>query len=94
MMRALGQGKMLPWNDDPGGERIDIGYESSASPTVEKRHKLQFPVNIYPMFENAIRGQKGRTVKEHQLAVGKLMAPFTAGRREASASLVPRRPYR
>ncbi|MDO9127708.1 MAG: acetyl-CoA acetyltransferase, partial [Parvibaculum sp.] len=56
MMRALGQGKMLPWNDDPGGERIDIGVEKAGVTDVEKRHKLQFPVNIYPMFENAIRG--------------------------------------
>jgi len=77
MMRALGQGKMLPWNDDPGGERIDIGVEKAGVTDVEKRHKLQFPVNIYPMFENAIRGKAGRSVKDHQLAIGRLMAPFT-----------------
>jgi len=77
MMRALGQGKMLPWNDEPGGERIDIGHERLGVTEVEKRHKLQFPVNIYPLFENAIRGQKKRSVREHQLSIGKLMAPFT-----------------
>jgi acetyl-CoA C-acetyltransferase len=77
MMRALGQGKMLPWHDEPGGTRIDVGYEREGVTEVEKAHKLQFPVNIYPMFENAIRGQKKRSVREHQLAIGKLMAPFT-----------------
>ncbi|MGB3809653.1 MAG: acetyl-CoA acetyltransferase [Parvibaculum sp.] len=77
MMRALGQGKMLPWHDEPGGERIDIGYEREGVTPVEKAHKLQFPVNIYPLFENAIRGQKKRSVREHQLEIGKLMAPFT-----------------
>jgi acetyl-CoA C-acetyltransferase len=29
------------------------------------------------MFENAIRGKAGRSVKDHQLAIGRLMAPFT-----------------
>ncbi len=77
MMRALGQGKMLPWHDEPGGERIDIGHERAGVTEVEKRHKLQYPVNIYPMFENAIRGSRKRTVREHQLAIGRLMAPFT-----------------
>ncbi|HEX7776468.1 MAG TPA: acetyl-CoA acetyltransferase, partial [Parvibaculum sp.] len=77
MMRALGQGKMLPWHDEPGGTRIDVGHEREGVTAVEKAHKLQFPVNIYPLFENAIRGQAKRTVREHQLAIGKLMAPFT-----------------
>ena len=78
LMRALGQGKQLPWHDEnPGGTRIDIGSEKAGVTETEKRHKLQFPVNIYPMFENAIRGAKGRSVKDHQLAVGRLMAPFT-----------------
>ena len=77
MMRAIGQGKMLDWGDDPEGKRIDIGNERIGVTEVEKKHKLHFPVNCYPLFENAIRGQKGRSVKEHQLEIGKLMAPFT-----------------
>ena len=77
MMRALGQGKMLPWHDEVPEKRIDIGYEREGVTPVEKAHKLQYPVNIYPLFENAIRGQKGLSVHDHQLAIGRLMAPFT-----------------
>lgn len=77
MMRAIGQGKTLPWGEDPEGKRIDIGNERIGVTDVEKKHKLHFPVNCYPLFENAIRGQKGRSVKDHQLEIGKLMAPFT-----------------
>lgn len=77
MTRALMQGKMLPWSDEPGGERMDIGVEKEGVSLVERRHKLQFPVNSYPLFENAIRGRKGRSIAEHQLAIGRLMAPFT-----------------
>tara|TARA_R110002110_G_scaffold34834_5_gene118160 strand:- start:15521 stop:17074 length:1554 start_codon:yes stop_codon:yes gene_type:complete len=77
LMRALKQGKTLPWHDEPGGNRIDIGDDKASVTETEKRHKLQYPVNIYPLFENAIRGNAGRTVKDHQLAIGRLMAPFT-----------------
>lgn len=77
LMRALTRGQTLPWHDEPGGTRIDIGHERLGVSDVERRHKLQYPVNVYPMFENAIRGAKGRTVREHQLAIGRLMAPFT-----------------
>lgn len=77
MMRAIMSGKTLPWNDDPGGERIDIGNERSGVTDTEKRHKLDFPVNAYPLFENALRGAAGRNVRDHQLYIGKLMSPFT-----------------
>ncbi len=65
------------WNDDPGGNRIDIGYEKEGVSKVENLHKLSHPVNCYPMFENALRGEAGRTVEEQQAFVGRLMSPFT-----------------
>ncbi|MEQ9144632.1 MAG: acetyl-CoA acetyltransferase [Parvibaculaceae bacterium] len=65
------------WNDDPGGTRIDIGYEKEGVSEIENLHKLSHPVNCYPLFENGLRGEAGRTVKEQQLHIGKLMAPFT-----------------
>lgn len=65
------------WNDDPGGSRIDIGYEKEGVSKVENLHKLSHPVNCYPMFENALRGEAGRTVEEQQAYIGMLMSPFT-----------------
>jgi len=65
------------WNEDPGGKRIDIGYEKEGVSKVENIHKLSHPVNCYPLFENALRGEAGRTVEEQQQFIGKLMAPFT-----------------
>lgn len=38
---------------------------------------LYFPVNTYPLFENAIRGELGRSVAAHQLEIGKLFSEFT-----------------
>jgi acetyl-CoA C-acetyltransferase len=77
MMRALGQGEILDWGGDPEGTRIDIGNERIGVTDVESAHKLQYPVNCYPLFENALRGEAGRTIAEQQLYVGKLMSPFS-----------------
>lgn len=78
MMRAINRGKTLPWGDEPeGAPRIDLGVEKIGVSDVEHKHKLQYPVNAYPLIENAIRGAKGRTVAEHQLEIGRLMTKFT-----------------
>ncbi|GBF57389.1 hypothetical protein PbB2_01056 [Candidatus Phycosocius bacilliformis] len=43
----------------------------------EARHGLEFPANVYPMFENAYRAHLGRSLSDHQSAMGALFAPFT-----------------
>jgi len=43
----------------------------------EARHGLEFPTNVYPMFENAYRANLGRSLEEHSTAMGTLFAPFT-----------------
>ena len=43
----------------------------------ESAHGLNFPVNTYPLFENAVRAHLGRSIEEHQRALGELFAPFT-----------------
>ena len=77
LLGALNKGVPLNWGEDAGGKPIDIGDNRKGSNDIEKAHALYFPVNTYPLFENAIRGQKGRSVKEHQLALGRLFSPFS-----------------
>jgi acetyl-CoA C-acetyltransferase len=36
-----------------------------------------FPVNTYPLFENALRARDGRSLEDHQQRLGRLFAPFT-----------------
>jgi acetyl-CoA C-acetyltransferase len=43
----------------------------------EAAHGLAFPTNVYPLFENALRAHRGRSIAEHNRALGKLFAPFT-----------------
>lgn len=77
MIGALNKGIRLNWGEDAGGEPIHIGDNRRGSNDIERAHALYFPVNTYPLFENGIRGHKKRTVREHQLALGKLFSPFS-----------------
>jgi acetyl-CoA C-acetyltransferase len=43
----------------------------------ERAHGLQFPVNTYPLFENALRARDGRSIEAHQRRMGELFAPYT-----------------
>jgi acetyl-CoA C-acetyltransferase len=38
---------------------------------------MHLPTNVYPLFENAIRGAKGRSVADHQMVMGRLFSRFT-----------------
>lgn len=77
MMDAFRTGHALNWGDDPGGlpETPGPGMPGTSQP--EQAHGLFYPVNTYPLFENAWRGAKKRSVEEHQAALGRLFAPFT-----------------
>ena len=81
IMRAIGGGadfSQTPgWNDDDDSIREDIGVEKPGCLPVERRHGLHFPVNYYPIFENALRHHLGRDVETHLQKLGALMQPFT-----------------
>ncbi len=77
MTAALNEGAQLDWGDDPGGEPTHIGDDRSGTNAQEKAHGLYFPVNVYPLFENAIRGKEGRSVAEHQKVIGGLFSRFS-----------------
>ena len=77
LMGALNKGVKLNWGEDAGGEPTAIGDSRRGSNDIERAHALYFPVNAYPLFENGIRGYKGRSVREHQLAIGNLFSPFS-----------------
>ena len=66
------------WREDedlPEPERI--GDPRPGVTPYEARHALNRPINIYPMFENALRARDGRSLADHQARLGKLFAPFT-----------------
>jgi acetyl-CoA C-acetyltransferase len=56
----------------------DIGDGRFGMSPLEMQHGATLPVRIYPLFENALRMAYGRSIEEHQRALGELMAPFAA----------------
>lgn len=72
------QGLELSWREEPGGEPELVGIGRRGWNDHEDRHKLRAAIAMYPLFENAIRGQRGHTVAQHLQAMGTLFARFAA----------------
>ena len=71
-------GITLNWQDDPGGGFEAWGVATRGWSDVEDRHGARAAIYAYPMFENAIRGALGRSIGQHQQAMGTLLARFAA----------------
>jgi len=64
------------WHEDPGGEPELIGEPRRGWSDHEDRHNMRAAITMYPLFENAIRAARGRSVTEHMRAMGRLLAGF------------------
>src|SRR5436305_4107694 len=75
------QGVDLGWANgrdaDPGSDPEEIGDTRPGTSEYERRYGLHFPVNTYPLFENAIRGQKRHTPEAHLKWLGEFFSPFS-----------------
>ncbi|USG62532.1 acetyl-CoA acetyltransferase [Sneathiella marina] len=67
----------LDWNEDAGGEPEQWGVATRGWNENEERHRMAGAIFAYPLFENAIRGHKGRSISEHLTAMGALFAGFS-----------------
>lgn len=84
LTRGLGFEDWDDAEDLPPPEWIGDG-RPGVSP-YEAVHGMDRPINIYPLFENALRARDGRSISGHQRRLGELFAPFTrvaAGNPEA-----------
>jgi acetyl-CoA C-acetyltransferase len=81
MLAAIKQGIDLGWEKsadaDPGSDPEEIGDMRPGCNEYERKHGMAFPVNVYPLFENALRGIRRRRVPEHLEWLGKFFSPFT-----------------
>ncbi len=75
--RARQRGVDLGWSPR-GNPPADIGDTRNGMSEYEVKHGANLPVRIYPLFENALRAHYGRSIEEHQRALGELMATFSA----------------
>ena len=71
-------GLEVSWAEDPGGQPELVGDPRRGWTDHEDRHGMRAAIAMYPLFENAIRGQRRRTPGEHLKAISQLMAGFAA----------------
>lgn len=75
---AIQQGIMPNWLERDGAQPNVSNVDFEGTADYEVPYELQRPVNVYPLFENALRAHYGRSIDEHQRKLGELFAPFSA----------------
>ncbi|MGB3736055.1 MAG: acetyl-CoA acetyltransferase [Ilumatobacter sp.] len=77
-MRARKEGVKLDWPKGADDDHpVRLGEELDMNLDAEKARGIVMPVQIYPMFETALRAAAGRTVTEHQAHLGKLWSDLS-----------------
>lgn len=66
------------WTEDPGGAPELVGESRRGWSDHEDAHGLRAAIAMYPLIENAVRGEKGNDVPTHMRAMGELFARFAA----------------
>ncbi len=78
-IRARKQGIELPWPKAPEGDvPTIIGHDLDMNLAAETERGLYMPIQMYPMFETALRAAAGRTPEAHQAHLGRLWSGLSA----------------
>jgi len=75
--KAARAGEDLTWQALPGTPDRWIGEDKDMRHEAEKRMRLGRPIQIYPMFENALRHQRGEDIESHLKRISELWAGFS-----------------
>src|SRR6266851_2935696 len=79
-MRARRADATLNWRkmpEDHEPQRV-IGADTPMGHPSELAKGIVMPVQVYPMFESAIRAARGESLDEHQVKISELWARFSA----------------
>ncbi len=75
--RARQRGVELPWTP-PGGKAELVGDRRAGSREIEMQHGAVAPIQVYPLFENALRAHKGRSLEEHRRRLAALCGSLSS----------------
>ena len=75
--RARRAGVDLNWRDAPGEPDRSFGAELKMRHRIEAKRGIAQPIEMYPVFENAIRHARGETIPAHIERVSELWAGFS-----------------
>lgn len=77
LTRAAASQVDLGWQVGGRGEPTLVGTSRAGASALEQRYGLRMPVEIYPIFENALRARRGLDPEAHLRSLGRLMSRFT-----------------
>jgi acetyl-CoA C-acetyltransferase len=87
------QTRLLARQGGPGGSRLRLpwtqqsaeaatprvlGHDRPGASEAEVARSLSMPIQVYPVFENALRAARGETLDQHQARVSELWSRFSA----------------
>ena len=90
MISKLKAGNSLDWEDHPGGSPEIVGINDEGFSSDEKKHFMNLPSNVYPIFANAIRSEKSQSSKEHLKECSELFSKFSKVAEKNSNSWFPK----
>ena len=75
---ARREGRELNWPEQPEGTPRPPAMEDERAPLTSQEYEqgLHWPVEVYPLFENARRYARGWTMEEHRARLGELWSNF------------------
>ncbi len=77
--RARKDGAILDWARAPEGRQpVMLGGDFDMTHPIEAERGVYLPVQVYPMFETAVRAAAGRSPDDHLVAISELWARFSS----------------
>ncbi len=86
---AQKQGLLLDWTDRTSTPPEELGEDKLMITAHEAAHGITFPVNVYPLFENALGSHYGRTPLAQRAHIGAMMARFAAVAAQNPYAMLP-----
>ncbi|HEX7036680.1 MAG TPA: acetyl-CoA acetyltransferase [Pseudomonadales bacterium] len=75
--KARRAGIELTWQPLPGTPDRMFGEDKDMRHPAEKKLRIGAPIQLYPLFENALRHQRGESIEAHLVRISELWAGFS-----------------
>jgi acetyl-CoA C-acetyltransferase len=89
LMGSIKAGSLPQWGDDPGGTPEAVGTQKPGCTPHEQLYGFFYPINTYPLFENALREHRGIGLNAHMEKLGTMFSRMSAVAAENPLSWFP-----
>ncbi len=76
--RSRAAGRRPTYTEAPGAPDLVLGPDAPMSHPAELARGIRQPIQLYPVFENAIRAARGESIPDHLVRISELWARFSA----------------